>query len=241
MSSLKIIPKDNEFTVLFKSLVDKKHKIAVLGRSIDYKFTTQLSEYSQDGTFIMKYPVNVDLLTLKEKILSINEQESFLATIPVSGEVVGVNFKILGFISSGIVCEMPQDLYQINRRSSKRTKVIEEFSRYASMEIFMPSVSPSVIIFPVVDLSLHGLCVKIPFFVKSFIQKEMIFPKIKLKLGTKEFELSAQVRNMFVNPEGKYPFRVGLKFVKISLTHQEEISKFIKQLESKVANAKKRR
>ena len=240
MTSLKIVPKENDFTLLFKSLVDKKHKIAVLGRSIDFKFTTNLLEYNSDGTFVMKYPQNVDLFILKEKILQINETENFLATIPASGEIIGVNFKILGLVASGIVCEMPHEIYHINRRGSKRTKIKEEFARNVSVEIFMPSVSPQAIKFPVVDLSLQGLCMKIPFFLKSIIQKEMVFPRMKLKIGTREIEIYAQVRNLFVNPEEQFPFRVGVRFLQIPLRNQEDIARFIKQLESKVSYAKKR-
>lgn len=225
---LKLVPKIDEQELMFVNVVDKKMKLGVLCRSLDFKFTTsfvgKLNGYKQ---FMLAYPVNCDIFSLKEKIQSIKDKESLLATIMLQGEILGISFKVLELTSEGILCEYPENIYQINRRSSRRHKIEPQKVSSTYLEIFVARISPVPIILPLNDISIHGLSFKVPMFLKTFFEKGQVFPKAQVVFNGKRMTLSCEVRNMLANAETKYPFRVGVKFLDITPMQQTEIQRFI--------------
>jgi hypothetical protein len=213
----------------------KKTKISVLCRSLDLKISTTFTGRVDDKlkTFELAYPNNMNIFELKETLNKVKAVEQMLATILIPGEIIGINFHILGFNSDGIVCKFPENLYEINRRASKRWKPSPELSLNLYIEISLPQVSPLPLILPLNDLSIHGLSFKVPSYLKNFFKQGQIFPRINLRMGVKNIPLTMEIRNQFTNNEVKLPLKVGVKFYKIDPFHQVDIQKYIQQNDKK--------
>ena len=231
---LKLVPQVDEQSEVFSSLIEKQYKISVLCRSINFKFVSNFTGSIDKGkVFSIAYPANTDIFNFKEKLSDLKD-EVILATVVVSGEILGISFKILELTSEGILCSYPEKIYQINRRSSKRHKIEQKNITSVYLEVFIAKISPSPIILPLTDISIHGLSFKVPVFLKTYFQKGQVLPKAKIVIQGKQFPISCEIRNMLANNEHRYPFRVGVKFIGISGMQQAEIQLFI--LSQKPAN-----
>lgn len=235
MSHLKLVPKINEENELFKNVVEKRLKLGFLCRSLSLKFSSVFSgSFNKHNQFVIAYPANTDIFSLKEKLSSVKDTETMLATVMLPGEILGISFKILELTSEGILCQFPENIYQINRRSSKRHKVDQKMVSSLYLELFIAKVSPVPIILPLSDISIHGLSFKVPQFLKTYFQKGQIIPKASLNIQGKQFSVTCEIRNMLANNEVKFPFRVGLRFMNITPMQQTEIQKFILSQKSAV-------
>lgn len=231
---LKLVPKIDEKTEVFASLVEKQYKVSVLCRSIDLKFTSNLTGSLDKGQlFSIAYPSNTDIFSFKEKLANLKD-ETILATVMVTGEIIGISFKIVELTSEGIVCSYPENIYQINRRSSKRHKIEQKNITSVYLEVFIAKISPAPIILPLTDISIHGLSFKVPVFLKTYFQKGQVIPKAKIVIQGKHFPVSCEIRNMLSNNDPRFPFRIGVQYIGISGMQQAEIQLFI--LNQKPAN-----
>lgn len=226
-SQLKLVPNSSVNYDLFTNIVNKKYKIGLLIRSLNFKWTTFFTgRIDGDKQFYLSYPSGVDIFDFKDKITSVMKDESLLATVMLNGEIVGITFKVAGFSDEGIICKYPENVYQINRRSTKRYPINEKYRKDCYVEMFIPKISPKPLRFYIKDISIHGLSLIITPNFQLLFQKEQVFPNAKIYLRGLEFSSPIEVRNMLILNQPNQ-FKVGFKFVKIESDKQMQINQFI--------------
>lgn len=235
-SNLKLLPSmkgmdENQIKLL--SFIEKGTKIQFFCRSLDMKFETKFTGYfDRHKMFLISYPENKDVFSLKEKLNNREEGELCLATANGSGDVIGLAFKIVELTSEGILCEFPSSTYSLNRRKDKRY-VIDSFKHQVFIEIFIAKISPKPIRLQVHDLSISGVACYIPVFLKNAFVKGQKVVNASLFIGSKKYPISVEIKNQLFNQNNnKFPYKVGMSFYNIHSLAQLEIRQFLDSTEN---------
>lgn len=211
----------------FLSLIADKRSVAALTRVGNWQFVSKLASADiNTKTFYLETPPGLSYEFLEGKIEQ-SKNENFLATIKMPGKILGLNFKILQVNVQGLLCEFPNNFYEINRRAVPRWDIPPELANDVYVEFLIPLVSPTSLVLPVLDLSTMGLSFKVPKGLVDFFKVNQIFPKVNLGLNNRVIPMSFEIRNILNNNEPRFPKKSGVKFIKASDLTQMEIAKFI--------------
>lgn len=213
-------------------LVATKSNLGIMCRDTDWKFTSKFTGKIDlnNKRFWIGNIRGIDLFE-SENLIEQHKDYVFVATVNCNNELYGLHFKIIGMDNYGVICEFPTEVYQMNRRQSKRF-IIPKNNIDAKLiaNFIMPKYSYDPIEFQIIDISLHGFSIKVSDKFRNIFHKEMIIPSVYLKIGAKNIKVSFEIRNMFENPNDHlYPYKIGGRFVKIEDVDQFEINKYIQK------------
>lgn len=210
-------------------LANTKSNLGIMCRDTDWKFTSKFTGRfdSNNKRFWITNPRGIDLFEI-ESLIEQHNNKVFVATVNCNNELYGLHFEIIGLDNHGVICSFPTEVYQMNRRQSKRFKIPSHIDAKLVANFIMPKISYDPIEFQIIDISIHGLSVKVPEKFRTIFHKHMIIPSVYLKIGARNIKVSFEIRNMFENPQDTiYPYKVGGKFIKIDDIDQFEINKYI--------------
>lgn len=224
--SLKLVSQFSPDEQKFMNMVTLHKRVAALDRTSGWSFTSSFTgEVDYDHkTFNLALPPGYTTAQVIEKL---KLDTTLMGAVVLPGQVWGINFRVLKFAATHLVCTFPDNFYEINRRKVKRWNIPDSFRKNVYLEIHNHTLSPLPLVFHLTDLSPLGLNFKIPAMYQSFFQKGQVLPQCFLHLGGKDILVNMEIRNILGTGEVKTPVKAGTQFIKLNPVFQLEIVNYL--------------
>lgn len=224
--SLKLVSELSPEDQKFMNLVNLHKRVAALDRTTGWSFATQFTgevDYNLK-TFNLALPAGLTAAQVMEKL---KLDTTLMGAVVIPGAVWGINFRVLKFASTHLVCTFPDSFYEINRRKVKRWNIPESYKKNVYLEIQNSTLSPLPLVFQLTDLSPLGLNFKIPAMYEKYFQKGQVLPGCFLHLGGKNIMVNMEIRNILGTGDIKSPVKSGTQFIKLNPVFQLEIVNYL--------------
>lgn len=212
MSALKIDKKvSSEIIWLMTQLITEETTISIMNRETQLKFVSKcLNRFDETGTvFYLPVPKNTELLQFQE---ALRKNPSLVGTINRQGILYGLHFNFIRLENHTLVCSMPSELYEINRRRHHRHKLQASEKKSVLLRIkanvgFGEALN-QVNIF---DIASQGLSFTIDPAIAPYFKKEQVLKNCLLSIYGSSFDLNLTIRNMFAQKDGTLKVGVSIE------------------------------
>ena len=212
MSALKIDKKaSSEIIWLMTQLITEEITISIMNRETQLKFVSRcINRFDDTGSvFYLPVPKNTELLKFQE---ALKKNPNLVGTINRQGILYGLHFNFIRLENHTLVCSMPHELYEINRRRHHRHKLHDLEKKLVLLRIRanvgFGEVLNQVNIF---DIASQGLSFLIDPAISPYFKKEQVLKNCTLSIYGSSFDINLTIRNMFAQKDGTLKVGVSIE------------------------------